>query len=94
MAIPLKKFAGQCAQAAIEGGKITEMSSPRAVVYDISRQWRELYAATSFMSLSVDGWSEKEVAAAGVIIASLTFLDRLGCRDVEQLLRYTLAHRT
>jgi hypothetical protein len=94
MAIPLRKFAVQCLQAAIEGGKITEASSPRVSLYDISRRWRELYDATAFRSLSVKGWTEKEVAAAQVIIASLTFLERIGCKNVEELLRDTLEHES
>lgn len=94
MAIPLRKFAAQCVKAAIEGGKITEASSPRVSIYDISRRWRELYDATGFQSPSVEGWTEKEVAAAQVIIASLTFLERIGCKNVEQLLRETLEHES
>lgn len=94
MAIPLRKFAALCVQVAIEGGKITEASSPRVSVYEISRKWRELYNATSFQSQSVEGWSEKEVAAAEVIIASLTFLERIGCKNVEQLLRQTLEQKS
>lgn len=92
MAIPLKKFAAQCVQAAIEGGKITEASSPQVSLYDISRRWRELNNATGFQSLSVTGWSEKEVAAARIVIASLTYLERIGCKNVEQLLREALEH--
>ena len=90
MAIPLRKFAAQCVQVAIEGGKITETSSSRVSLYEISRKWRELYDATSFQSQAVEGWTEKEVAAAEVIIASLTYLERIGCKNVEQLLRDTL----
>lgn len=90
MAIPLKKFAARCVDRAIESGEITEASYPQISLYEISRKWRELYAATNFNSLSVQGWSEKEVAAAEVIIASLTFLERIGCKNVEQLLRQTL----
>lgn len=90
MAIPLRKFAAQCVQVAIEGGKITETSSPRVSIYEISRKWRALCDATNFNSQSVKNWSEKEVAAAEVIIASLTFLERIGCKNVEQLLKQTL----
>ena len=94
MAIPLRRFAAQCVQVAIEGGKITETSSSRVSLYEISRKWRELDDATSFSSESVDGWTEKEVAAAEVIIASLTYLERIGCKNVEQLLRDTLEHES
>lgn len=94
MALPLKKFAAQCVKSAIEGGKITKASSPRVSLYDISRRWRELYDATGFQSLSVKGWTEKEVAAARVVIASLTYLERIGCKNVEQLLLKTLEHES
>lgn len=90
MAIPLRKFAAHCVQVAIDGGKITKVSSPRVSLYEISRKWRELYDASNLNSLTVKDWSEKEVAAAEVIIASLTFLERIGCKDIEQLLRQTL----
>lgn len=94
MAIPLRKFAAQCVQVAIEGGKITEASSPRTSMFEISRKWRTLRKATNFSSQSVKGYSEKEVAAAEVIIASLTFLERIGCKNVEQLLKQTLEHES
>lgn len=90
MAIPLRKFAALCEKVAIDGGKITDASSPQASLYEISRKWRELYSATTFRSQSVKGWSEKEVAAAEVIIASLTYLQRIGCENVEKLVRDTL----
>lgn len=94
MAIPLRKFAAQCVQVAIDGGKITEASSPRTSMFEISRKWRALRKATNFQSQSAKGYSEKEVAAAEVIIASLTFIERIGCKNVEQLLKQTLEHES
>lgn len=90
MAIPLKKFAAQCEEVAIAGGKITPLTSPTVTLYDISRHWRELCGATSYKSLTLDGWNEKEEKAAEVIIAALTYLQRIGCRDIEKLLKETL----
>lgn len=90
MAIPLRKFAAECMQVAIERGKITENSSPRVLYYEISRKWRELNRSTGFCNQAPTGWTEKEVAAAEVIIASLAFLERTGCKNVEQLLQDTL----
>lgn len=90
MAIPLRKFAVRCERIAIEGGKITDASSPRVSLYEISRKWRELYDATNFKSETLARWSEKEVAAAEIIIAGLTYLQRIRCDNVEQLLKETL----
>lgn len=92
MALPLKKFAAQCEEVAIANGKITPLSSPSVSLHDISREWRVLHKATAFKSLNLPDWSEKEEGAADVIIAALTYLQRIGCKDIEKLLRETLEH--
>lgn len=92
MAIPLKKFATQCEEVAIANGKITTSSSPTLSLYEISRRWRDLCKATAFRSLNLTDWSEKEEGGAEVIIAALTYLQRIGCKDIEKLLRETLEH--
>lgn len=92
MAIPLKKFAAQCEEVAIANGKITTSSSPTLSLYEISRRWRDLCKATAFRSLNLTDWSEKEEWGAEVIIAALTYLQRIGCKDIEKLLRETLEH--
>ena len=86
MAIPLKKFAEQCEEVAIANGKITPLSSPSVSLHDISREWRKLCNATPYKSLNLPNWSEKEEGAAEVIIAALTYLQRIGCKDIEKLL--------
>ena len=91
MAIPLKKFAMQCEEIALTNGSITPATSPTATLYDISRHWRDLCNATTFKSLTLKGWTEREECAAEVIIASLVYLQRIGCSDVEKLVRDTLA---
>lgn len=90
MAIPLKKFAVQCEKIELAKGKITPLTSPSVSLHNISRKWRALYRATTFKSVSLPNWSEKEEGAAEVIIAALIYLQRIGCKDIESLLRETL----
>lgn len=92
MAIPLKKFAAQCEEVAFAKGKIVPTTSPTVSLYDISRKWRELCKATCFKNTNLQDWSEKEVCAAEVLIATLTYLQRIGCKDIEKLLRETLEY--
>ncbi|MCM1337730.1 MAG: hypothetical protein NC187_08140 [Candidatus Amulumruptor caecigallinarius] len=87
MAITLNKQALRCEEIAVARGKITPQSSPRTSLYDISRQWRELLGASGFPSEGMPGWSEKEAAAAELLIATLTYLQHIGCKNIEQLLR-------
>lgn len=90
MAITLNKYAIQCEQIAIAGGKITDNSSARPLLYDISRNWRSLMDATSYKSETLPEWSEKEESASEVIISAVTYLQRIGCRNIEQLLKDTI----
>jgi hypothetical protein len=87
MAITLKKMAAKCEAAAIATGAITRMSSPTVSLYDISTHWRSLVDATKFKSAELPQWSEREVEAAGVIVATMVYLQRIGCQDIEQLIR-------
>lgn len=90
MAITLNKSAIRCEEIAIASGKITSNSSARPLFYDISRNWRELLDASSFQSDNPGPWSEKEEAAAEVMISTLTYLQRIGCKNIEQLLKDTI----
>lgn len=90
MAITLNKYAARCEQIAIAGGKITPTSSAQLLLYDISRNWRKLLDATNFAESCASDWSEKEEAACEVIISAITYLQRIGCRNIEQLLRDTV----
>lgn len=92
MAITLNKFAVRCEEEAIANGRITQNSSPSPLLYDISRNWRDLLDATAFVGES-GKWSEKEEAASKVIISAVTYLQRIGCQNIEQLLRDTLEQR-
>lgn len=90
MAIPLNKFAARCEELAITRGKITRNSSAQPLLYDISRNWRLLLEATRFKAVGTDQWSEKEEAAVEVIISALAYLRRIGCENIEQLLKDTM----
>lgn len=87
MAITLNKSAIRCEEIAIASGKITPNSSARPLLYDISRNWRDLLDASSFQSDNPGPWSEREEAASEVIISALTYLKRIGCKNIEQLLK-------
>ena len=87
MAITLnKKYAIMCEEAAIASGKITPDSSAQPLLYDISRNWRKLLDATKFKSKNPGPWNEKEEAAGEVIISAVTYLQHIGCKNIEQLL--------
>lgn len=90
MAITLNKYAGMCEEIAIAGGKITPNSSATPLLYDISRHWRKLLEATNFQGLDGSPWSEKEEAASEVIISAITYLQRIGCKNIEKLLKDTI----
>lgn len=83
MAIPLNKYAVRCEELAISSGWITTNSSATPLMYDISRDWRMLLKATSFRC---GAWTEREEAAADVIVSTLAYLNRLGCSNIEKLL--------
>ena len=87
MAITLNKVAVRCVELALAGGKITPTSSAQTLLYDISRQWRDLLEATNFNSDTLSQWSEKEEAAGEVMISVLAYLQRIGCKNIEQLLK-------
>lgn len=87
MAITLNKLAKLCEKMALEQGVITEQSSPQVLLYDISRCWRRLLDATNFQSLNLKGWSEKEDMTAELIVTAVTYLQRVGCDNIERLLK-------
>lgn len=91
MAIKLNQYALLCERAALDNGSITPNSSARPLLYDISRKWRELLDATGFQSQNPGPWSEREAAACEVMISCLAYLQRIGCTNIERLMRDILA---
>lgn len=90
MAIALNKHAIRCEEIAIASGKITPTSSATPILYDISRDWRKLLESTAFVSVNSKEWSEREESAGELVVSALTYLQRIGCRNIEQLLRDTI----
>lgn len=85
--ITLNKLAVKCLRTAIGRGKIGKHSSAKAIIVAISTEWRELCRASEYRSMHIPKYSEQEEEAADVIIASLTYLQKIGCRDIEQLIK-------
>ena len=71
----------------VKAKKNDRNDSPKAVVLAISSEWRELAEAGKERSNHIPSWSEREEEAADVIIATLTYLEKIGCNDIEQLLK-------
>lgn len=90
MAIKLNKLAIRCAEIALANGKITSTSSSRVMLYDISKHWRNLCDASGENTDPECAWSEKERTAAELMISSMVYLQRIGCTNIEQLLRQTI----
>lgn len=68
-------------------GKINDHSSSRAIIMHMSSEWRELCRATKYRSDHMPKYSEQEEEAADVIITALTFLCKIGCKDIERLIK-------
>lgn len=89
MAIKLNKYAIRCEEIALASGRITPHSSAQPILYDISRNWRRSLEATRFQA---DGarWTEKEAVVGEIILSALAYLQRIGCKNIEQLLKDTI----
>lgn len=85
--ITLNKLAVKCFEIAMRRGKINKFTSGKAIILAISSEWRELLGATKFKSEHLPHYSEQEEEAADIIITTLTYLHRIGCEDVEQLIK-------
>lgn len=95
--ITLNKLAEKCYQIALRRGKINIYTSRRAIINAISTEWRELSGAAKERSNHLPKYSEQEEEAADVIITTMTFLQKIGCSDIEQLIKDKIdynEHRT
>ena len=88
--ITLNKLAKRCLETAMRKGKINNYTSRRAFILLISVKWRELLEASKYHSKHLPGYSEQESAAAGIIISTITYLSRIGCANIEQLIKDTI----
>lgn len=85
--ITLNKLAKRCLRIAIRRKKLGRDSSPHAIVVAISCEWRGLCKASEYRSNNIPKYSEQEEAAADVIIEAITYLEKIGCRNIDQLLK-------
>lgn len=90
--ITLNRLAGKCRETALRRHKITVHSSHRGLAIGISAEWRELMDAADRPSPHIGGWSEREEEAADIIISAVTYLECIGCRDIEQLIKDKVAY--
>mgnify|MGYP007008125669 FL=1 len=88
--ITLNKLAKRCLETAMRKGKINNYTSRRAFILLIPVNWRELLEASKYHSKHLPGYSEQEIAAAGIIISTITYLSRIGCANIEQLIKDTI----
>lgn len=88
--ITLNKLAKRCLEIAIRKGKINSYTSRHAIIVSISVEWRELLNASKYRSERLPNYSEQEIAAAGIIISTITYLSRIGCVNIEQLIKDTI----
>lgn len=85
--ITLNKLAKKCREIALRRKKVTIHSSHMGLAIGISVEWRELCNASKYKSRHLPHYSEREEEAADVIIATLTYLECIGCENVEQLIK-------
>lgn len=92
MAITLNRHAAVCEQIMEDEGKMNDKSSPRVALYEISREWRLLCDADP-VKTPLEKWSERERTASDLLIATLCYLRRIGCKDIESLLQDRMGQR-
>lgn len=85
--ITLNKLAEKSYHIDMRRGKINIHTSRRAIINAISTEWRELFNAQKEPSNHLPQYTEQEEEAADVIITTMTFLHKIGCNNIEQLIR-------
>ena len=66
---------------------MTADTSEKAKILRISASWRRLFNANIFRDKELPKYSTKEVAAADIILDALEYLNSIGRKDIEELLR-------
>lgn len=85
--ITLNKLAKRCLEIAIRRGRINSYTSRHAIIVAISVEWRKLLNASKYRSEHLSNYSEQEEEAASIIISTLIYLKRIGCKNIEQLIK-------
>ncbi len=90
--ITLNKLSKSLYETLMVRKKITRDSSVMAFTVRVSKHWRQMLEAAR--GWKEDGAREKgERACADVIVDALMFLQKSGCRDIEQLVRDRMESR-
>ena len=86
--IKLNRLAEQCREVALRKHRITSDSSHRGLMKTISVKWRNLWnASPEQRSENLPKWSYCEETAADIIVGALTYLQSIGCKNIEQLIK-------
>lgn len=93
MAITLNRLAERYFKKAVTFGRITGTTSPTMLLYDVSRHWRSVLDSTTFQDTALPPWSEKESAVGDVIVSAVLYLQHIGCKDIEQLIKDAIERR-
>lgn len=89
--ITLNRLAKQCLNNAKASGHVNDNSGMRSYLYRASVMVHRAFEDTKWSSGEIARWSEYEISVAHCIVWLVAFLQRLGCRDIEQLLKDVVA---
>ena len=85
--IKLNRLAEHCREVALARHIITKHSSYKGLAISMSANWRKLWNAPDKESSNLPQWSYREEKAADVIISAITYLESVGCENIEQLIK-------
>ena len=85
--INLNRLAFRIREKYLQCRLMTCDTSEKAKVLRISSSWRKLNMADKLPSKDLPKYTEKEVAAADIILDTLEYLKSIGKKDIEGLLR-------
>ncbi|MBQ7204638.1 MAG: hypothetical protein IJS04_02240 [Muribaculaceae bacterium] len=94
--IKLNIYAMQSHGKSIARGEYTEKSSPMVVILKETKAWCKLHQAQMDSKnlpeapSQFDGFTLREEAAAEVIVSMMEYLQHIGCKDIEKLVRLTV----
>lgn len=85
--ITLNRSAQRCLNIMRECLRVNEHSSRKASSIRAEAVWREFDIVSKYRSSNLPKYSEDEELTAEMIIYLATYLKRLGCESIEQLIR-------
>lgn len=91
--IKLNIYAMKSHSQSIARGDYTENTSPMAIILRETRSWCKLHQAQMDSKVQpealsrFEGYTLREEAAAEVIVSMMEYLQHIGCKDIEGLIR-------